>query len=66
MTVLYVRATYAEEDNLRRFLMELFGWGNYGIEWARGRWQCTVPRVLSPNEITRLRAAANFEHYQQF
>ncbi|KAI0182697.1 hypothetical protein EV127DRAFT_448985 [Xylaria flabelliformis] len=66
MAVLYVRATYAEEDNLKRFLLGLFGWGNYEIEWTRGRWQCTVPRSLNSHELTQMKAAASFEHYQQF
>ncbi|GAP87361.1 hypothetical protein SAMD00023353_2700500 [Rosellinia necatrix] len=65
MPVLYVRATYAEEESLSRFLLELFGWGNYEIDWARGRWQCTVPRALSAHEITRMRAVTKLEHYQQ-
>ncbi|KAI0506867.1 hypothetical protein F5B22DRAFT_622341 [Xylaria bambusicola] len=46
MAVLYIRAAYTEEEKLQEFLLKLFGRGNYEIEWARGRWQCTVPREL--------------------
>lgn len=66
MAVLYVRATYAEEENLKSFFKSMFGWGETGVEWTRGRWECTIPRALKPDEITQLKRAASFEHYQQF
>lgn len=35
MAVLYVKATYADEENLKHFLKSLFGWGKTGIEVCR-------------------------------
>lgn len=32
MAVLYVRATYAEEENLKSFFKSMFGWGETGVE----------------------------------
>lgn len=32
MAILYVRATYTEEENLKKFFLGLFGWGNFGVE----------------------------------
>ncbi|KAF7535421.1 hypothetical protein G7054_g5369 [Neopestalotiopsis clavispora] len=53
MAVLYVRATYADEENLKDFLKSVFGWGKTGIEWTRGRWECTIPRALKPVDMSR-------------
>ncbi|KAF8862499.1 hypothetical protein BDZ45DRAFT_739143 [Acephala macrosclerotiorum] len=60
-----VRATYTEERALETFFVQLFGWGKSTILWKRGRFQCTIPRPLRPDEVIQLKEAAQVEHYGQ-
>jgi hypothetical protein len=65
MAVAFVRATYTEEVKLQQFLTGLFGYGKTSVIWKRGRYQCTVPRRLTLEEIGRLREVVTIEHYDQ-
>ncbi|TVY23265.1 hypothetical protein LHYA1_G007946 [Lachnellula hyalina] len=62
--IVIVRATYTEERTLETFFTQIFGWGKSTILWKRGRFQCTIPRQLRADEVTRLTEAAQVEHYE--
>jgi len=65
MAVLIVRATYMEQNALEIFLTSLFGQGQSEVTWKRGRYQCTVPRRLTADEILKLKEVVPIEHYDQ-
>lgn len=59
-----IRATYASQDNLERFLAGIFGEGRAEVSWVRGRFQCEIPRKLQRSELERLRSTIAMEdHY---
>ncbi|TVY44093.1 hypothetical protein LOCC1_G006749 [Lachnellula occidentalis] len=62
-----VKAANTEERALEIFFSSIFGSWNFTIlvRWISDRFQCTIPRPLRPDEITRLGEAAQVEHYEQ-
>ncbi|KAF4634376.1 hypothetical protein G7Y89_g3741 [Cudoniella acicularis] len=65
MPIAIVRATYTEQNALETFFTELFGWGKTEVLWKRGRYQCTLPRRMTQDEIEKLQQAVRVEHYDQ-
>ncbi|KAH8802629.1 hypothetical protein F5884DRAFT_475256 [Xylogone sp. PMI_703] len=65
MAIEVVRATYAEQTALENFFTDLFGWGKTEVLWKRGRYQCTLPRRLTPQEVVKLQNVIKCEHYER-
>ncbi|KXJ88266.1 hypothetical protein Micbo1qcDRAFT_166923 [Microdochium bolleyi] len=66
MEIMFLRATYMDEYLISAFLTNLFGRGQCGLEWTRGRWQCIMPRQITTAEKAQLDAAINAAHYSKF
>ncbi|PMD23220.1 hypothetical protein NA56DRAFT_701497 [Hyaloscypha hepaticicola] len=64
LVTIIVRTTYTEERALADFFTQTFGVGTCTILWKRGRFQCTIPRQLSADEVDQLKRAAQVEHYE--
>ncbi|KAF2177161.1 hypothetical protein K469DRAFT_720968 [Zopfia rhizophila CBS 207.26] len=65
MRTVIISARYVEQYKLENFLVETFGFGKVGVRLTRGKYQCTVPRLLRPEEIERLKEQVTVEHYQE-
>ena len=61
---LIVRATYTEEVALGLFFSRVFGAGVAEIKWRRGRFQCEIPRELTPAELDEFKQSINSYHYE--
>ena len=61
-----ISGTYLDVQPLENFLVDLFGVGKVKVKWKRGKFQCTIPRLLKDEEMARLRIAVPEEHYQQY
>ncbi|KAH3919718.1 hypothetical protein HBH56_017890 [Parastagonospora nodorum] len=63
MQVVIVSARYTEQNALEAFFGQVFGYGQARVTWTRGRFQCTLPRALTPTEVTSMKASVEETHY---
>ncbi|KAI1349744.1 hypothetical protein F5Y01DRAFT_169636 [Xylaria sp. FL0043] len=57
------RARYTDEDALAEQLLKLFPAQQIRIKYERGRFKCTVPRSLTPEEARGIEVAITRDHY---
>lgn len=63
MKIAIISARYLEQHALEAFFGELFGVGQARVTFARGRFQCRLPRALSEAELESMKDAVDFTHY---
>ncbi|OTA99817.1 hypothetical protein M426DRAFT_324801 [Hypoxylon sp. CI-4A] len=59
------RARYTDETSLYDNLRKIFPTGIIQIRFQRGRFQCTIPRTLTPEEAENVHLAIEKEHYER-
>ncbi|KAH6625484.1 hypothetical protein C7974DRAFT_396160 [Boeremia exigua] len=65
MKVAIVSARYMAQPALEAFLCDVFGYGQVQVKWTRGRFQCTLPRALSTDELELMKDRVEFAHYAE-
>lgn len=65
MKIAIISARYTEQTNLELFLGHVFGYGQAMVKWKRGRFQCTLPRALTPAELDAFQTSVGFSHYAE-
>ncbi|KAH7345789.1 hypothetical protein BKA66DRAFT_478783 [Pyrenochaeta sp. MPI-SDFR-AT-0127] len=65
MKIAIVSARYIEQHALEAFFGQVFGYGKARVTWTRGRFQCTLPRALTPEEMESMKASVDFAHYKE-
>ncbi|KAI0436135.1 hypothetical protein F4803DRAFT_557312 [Xylaria telfairii] len=57
------RARYTDEEALAEQLSKLFAAQRIQIKYDRGRFRCTIPRSLTPEETRDIEIAIAKDHY---
>ncbi|KAI0448675.1 hypothetical protein F5B21DRAFT_509906 [Xylaria acuta] len=57
------RARYTDEEALAELLSKLFPGQKFQINYERGRFRCTIPRPLTPEETREIELAVTKDHY---
>ncbi|KAF2030940.1 hypothetical protein EK21DRAFT_111393 [Setomelanomma holmii] len=65
MKIAIVSARYMEQNAIEAFFGQIFGFGQARVMWTRGKFQCMLPRALTPTEMDSMRASVEFTHYNE-
>ncbi|KAI1741257.1 hypothetical protein F4680DRAFT_72431 [Xylaria scruposa] len=57
------RARYTDEEALAELLSKRFPTQGFQIKYDRGRFKCTIPRSLTPEETREIELAVTKDHY---